>query len=88
MFRDLRVVGLASAASHIPTVGAFLNPSALLEKIQSIRHPYLKTILSGFEGVVRPGEMLCMLRAVIYILRMAYAFQWCLGDQRQAAQHF
>ncbi|KAF8329221.1 pleiotropic drug resistance ABC transporter [Amanita rubescens] len=61
MFRDLRVVGLASAASHIPTVGAFLNPSALLENVQNLRHPYLKTILSGFEGVVRPGEMLLVL---------------------------
>ena len=71
MFRDLRVVGLASASSHIPTVGAFFNPSVILEKIQSLRHPHLKTILSGFEGVVRPGDMLRMLRATIYILRMA-----------------
>ncbi len=48
MFRDLRIVGLASGTSHIPTVGAFFNPSAVLEKIQNLRHPYLKTILSGF----------------------------------------
>ncbi len=88
MFRDLRIVGLASGTSHIPTVGAFFNPSAVLEKIQNLRHPYLKTILSGFEGVVRPGEMLRMLRAMVYILRMAYTSQWCLGDRRQAAQLF
>lgn len=58
MFRDLRVIGLGAAASHIPTFGAAFNPSAILEKIQGLRHPQLRTILSGFEGVVRPGEML------------------------------
>ncbi|KAF8329222.1 pleiotropic drug resistance ABC transporter [Amanita rubescens] len=61
MFRDLRVVGVAPAASHIPTVGGVFNPLAILENIQNLRHPRLKTILSGFEGVVRPGEMLLVL---------------------------
>ena len=66
MFRDLRVVGLAPAASHIPTVGGAFNPLAILEKIQNLRHPRLKTILSGFEGVVRPGEMLRTLYVYSY----------------------
>ena len=35
-----------------------LNPLNLLEKIRSLRHPALRDILSGFNGVVRPGEML------------------------------
>ena len=58
MFKDLRVVGLGAAASYQPTFGSFFNPKLILEKIQALRHPPLRDILSGFEGVVRPGEML------------------------------
>jgi len=29
-----------------------------IEQLQNILHPPLRDILSGFEGVVRPGEML------------------------------
>ncbi|KAJ8508468.1 hypothetical protein ONZ45_g9277 [Pleurotus djamor] len=61
MFKDLRVIGLGSAASHIPTLGSVLNPLGLVEHIQTLRHPPLKDILTGFEGVVRPGEMLLVL---------------------------
>ncbi len=60
MFKDLRVVGLGAAASYQPTFGSFFNPKVILEKIQALRHPPLRDILSGFEGVVRPGEMLRM----------------------------
>jgi hypothetical protein len=48
MFKDLRVVG------------SVFNPRVILKKIQALRHPPLRDILSGFEGVVRPGEMLHM----------------------------
>jgi ATP-binding cassette, subfamily G (WHITE), member 2, SNQ2 len=59
MFRDLRVVGIGSSASHIPTLGSMFNPSTILETIQAARHPPVRDILSGFEGAIRPGEMLC-----------------------------
>jgi ATP-binding cassette subfamily G (WHITE) protein 2 (SNQ2) len=58
MFKDLHVVGLGAAASFQPTFGSMLNPKAILENIQTWRHPPLRDILTGFEGVVRPGEML------------------------------
>ncbi|KAN0136953.1 ABC-2 type transporter domain containing protein [Lactarius tabidus] len=61
MFKDLRVVGLGAAASYQPTFGSFFNPKVILEKIRTLRHPPLRDILSGFEGVVRPGEMLLVL---------------------------
>lgn len=61
MFKDLRVVGLGAAANYQPTFGSFFNPKAIFEKIQALRHPTLRDILSGFEGVVRPGEMLLVL---------------------------
>jgi ATP-binding cassette subfamily G (WHITE) protein 2 (SNQ2) len=60
MFRDLRVLGLGASASYILTLGSIFNPTSILEAIQTIRHPPVRDILSGFEGAVRPGEMLCM----------------------------
>ena len=58
MFKDLRVIGLGATASHQTTFGSFLNPLNLFKTINEIRHPALRDILRGFEGVVRPGEML------------------------------
>ena len=60
MFKNLRVVGLGAAASYQPTFDSFFNPKVILEKIQALRHPPLRDIISGFEGVIRPGEMLRM----------------------------
>ena len=57
-FQNLRVVGLGASASYQPTLGSLLNPLSVLENVQNIRHPALRDILSGFEGVVRPGEMI------------------------------
>jgi len=59
MFKDLKVVGLGASASYQPTIGSVLNPMNVLEAIHTFRHPPIKDILTGFEGVVRPGEMLC-----------------------------
>ena len=59
MFRDLRVIGLGASTSYIPTLGSMFTLSNFLEAIQAIRHPPVRDILDGFEGVVRPGEMLC-----------------------------
>ncbi|KAJ7649950.1 pleiotropic drug resistance ABC transporter [Roridomyces roridus] len=60
-FQDLRVVGLGASASYQPTLGSTLNPLSILEEIQTLRHPPLRTILDDITGVVRPGEMLLVL---------------------------
>lgn len=59
VFQDLRVQGLGSAATFQATVGSTLNPLLIPEKIRSLLRPPIRDILSGFEGVVNPGEMLC-----------------------------
>ncbi|KAG1809243.1 P-loop containing nucleoside triphosphate hydrolase protein [Suillus variegatus] len=61
MFKELRVVGACSRTSLQPTVGSPFYPSTFLRKIREIRHPSIRDILSGFEGVVTPGEMLLVL---------------------------
>jgi ATP-binding cassette subfamily G (WHITE) protein 2 (SNQ2) len=58
LFEDLRVVGLGASASFQSTFGSLFNPLGIVGAIRNIRHPPLRNILSGFEGVVRPGEML------------------------------
>ncbi|KAF8957821.1 pleiotropic drug resistance ABC transporter [Flammula alnicola] len=60
-FRDLRVVGLGASDSFLPTLGSLFNPRVILENLQHARHPNIRDILSGFEGVVKPGEMLLVL---------------------------
>jgi ATP-binding cassette subfamily G (WHITE) protein 2 (SNQ2) len=59
MFKDLRVVGAGSRTSLQPTVSSPFHPSTFLRKMREIRHPPIRDILSGFEGVVTPGQMLC-----------------------------
>ncbi|KAF8638204.1 hypothetical protein AX16_010550 [Volvariella volvacea WC 439] len=61
IFRDLKIVGVGAASSYQPTMGSMFSASAILEYIHSMRHPPLKNILQGFEGVVKPGEMLLVL---------------------------
>ncbi|TFK72114.1 hypothetical protein BDN72DRAFT_957578 [Pluteus cervinus] len=61
MFRDLHVVGVGSTSSYQPTMGTIFSPSHIVQNIQDARHPPLRDILTGFEGVVRPGEMLLVL---------------------------
>ena len=60
VFENLSVTGLGAAASYQATLGSTLNPFGILETIKLARHPPTRTILSGFEGVVSPGEMLRM----------------------------
>ncbi|KAF9027004.1 ABC transporter [Hymenopellis radicata] len=60
-FEGLRVVGLGSASSYQETLGTLLNPSYLGERLRNARNPSLRNIISGFEGVVRPGDMLLVL---------------------------
>ncbi|KAG6879471.1 hypothetical protein C0992_002357 [Termitomyces sp. T32_za158] len=61
MFEKLRVRGLGSSAAYFPTVWSIINPMMIFEKIQMFRNPPLRNILEGFEGVVRPGEMILVL---------------------------
>ncbi|KZV90437.1 pleiotropic drug resistance ABC transporter [Exidia glandulosa HHB12029] len=61
VFKDLRVVGKGATAAHQQTLGSLFNPATILHNIQAGRHPETRDILSGFEGVVRPGEMLLVL---------------------------
>ncbi|KAI9065216.1 pleiotropic drug resistance ABC transporter [Trametes sanguinea] len=61
MFEDLRVVGVGAAASYQPTLGSSLNPLNLIRNVRAALHPATRDILSGFNGVVRPGEMLLVL---------------------------
>ncbi|KAF5329467.1 hypothetical protein D9619_009293 [Psilocybe cf. subviscida] len=60
-FKDLTVVGRAPSNSWIPTIGSLFNPMVIMENIQGSRHPTLRNIITGFEGVVKPGEMLLVL---------------------------
>ncbi|KAG6814964.1 hypothetical protein H0H93_011487, partial [Arthromyces matolae] len=61
MFENLRVTGLGSSAAYFPTVASVLNPITVYGKLRMLRNPPLRNILDGFEGVVRPGEMLLVL---------------------------
>ncbi|KAG5716666.1 Brefeldin A resistance protein [Termitomyces sp. T112] len=61
MFENLRVRGLGSSAAFFPTVWSTLNPTMIFQQLQMLRNPPLRTIIEGFEGVVRPGEMLLVL---------------------------
>lgn len=58
LFKDLRVVGLGATASYQPTFGSMFNPKVIMENIKNSRHPQVRDLLQGFEGTVRPGEML------------------------------
>ncbi|KAF8888618.1 pleiotropic drug resistance ABC transporter [Infundibulicybe gibba] len=61
VFEDLHVTGLGASASYQPTLGSTVNPMNLVKAVSDARHPPLRSILAGFEGVVRPGEMLLVL---------------------------
>lgn len=61
MFKDLCVIGLGSSVSYQATFGSLFNPVHAWNALKNWRNPSLRTILTGFEGIVRPGEMLCEL---------------------------
>ncbi|KAG8929230.1 hypothetical protein FRC02_005825 [Tulasnella sp. 418] len=58
-FRDLRVVGAGATGKFQKTLTSMLG--SILSDINELRHPPLKNILHGFEGTVKPGEMLLVL---------------------------
>ena len=49
---------MGASASFQPTLGSLFNPMNLVHAVQTLRHPPVRDIISGFNGVVRPGEML------------------------------
>jgi hypothetical protein len=57
-FKDLRVVGAGASAFFQDTVGSRLNPKVAYNDIHRALRPETRDILSGFNGVIRPGEML------------------------------
>jgi hypothetical protein len=57
-FKDLRVIGTGVSSSFQSTVGSRLNPKVAYNDIRRLLRPETRDILSGFSGVVRPGEML------------------------------
>ncbi|KAF9242291.1 ABC-2 type transporter-domain-containing protein [Melanogaster broomeanus] len=61
VFKDLRVVGVGARAPFQPTFGSLFSPKTIMKNINAMRHPPVRDILSGFEGVVTPGEMLLVL---------------------------
>lgn len=59
MFRDLRVVGLGNVNAAVQhNVISVFYPRSIMDYINTILHPPLRDIISGFEGAVLPGEML------------------------------
>jgi hypothetical protein len=74
-FEDLAVIGLGAEAAYQETLGSLLSPFNYIERVQNMRHPPLHTILQGFEGVIRPGEML---RKFIQLL--SFLFMSSIGN--------
>ncbi|KAF8597195.1 hypothetical protein BDV93DRAFT_539338 [Ceratobasidium sp. AG-I] len=60
-FVDLTVKGLGAAAKYQPTIFSMLSPKTWVRQFNDARHPPVKDILSGFNGVARSGEMLLVL---------------------------
>jgi len=81
MFQELRVVGLGATASQNDTIGSVLNPFNIIEYIQKARHPPIRDIINGFEGVVKPGEMLRELITTVALqcLNALFDFSVVLG---------
>ncbi|KAG9310127.1 ABC-2 type transporter-domain-containing protein [Chiua virens] len=61
LFDQLRVVGKGTSSSFQATIGSQLNLLNIWRAIQNARHSHLRDIISGFQGVIRPGEMLLVL---------------------------
>lgn len=59
--QDLRVVGLGASVKYQETIFSIFNPFNIISKIRDVIHPPIKDILNGFEGSVKPGEMLLVL---------------------------
>ncbi|KIY71652.1 pleiotropic drug resistance ABC transporter [Cylindrobasidium torrendii FP15055 ss-10] len=60
-FENLGVVGEGGGATYQASMSSMFNPFAIAKGIQASKGPKTKNILTGFEGVVNPGEMLLVL---------------------------
>jgi hypothetical protein len=58
MFRNLHVVGLGVGAAVQHNLVSLFHPQSIIKHINSLWRPPVRDIISGFEGVVLPGEML------------------------------
>ena len=58
MFRNLRVVGLGVGAAVQHNLVSLFYPQSIIKYINTLWYPPVRDIISGFEGVVLPGEML------------------------------
>ncbi|KAG9313752.1 P-loop containing nucleoside triphosphate hydrolase protein [Chiua virens] len=61
VFRDLRVVGLGVGTAVRHNLISLFYPQSIIKSINNLRHPSVRDIISGFGGVVLPGEMLLVL---------------------------
>ncbi|TDL19014.1 hypothetical protein BD410DRAFT_752633 [Rickenella mellea] len=62
LFKDLRVTVRSSEdSSYQSTMGSVLNPLVWIKNIRASRTTRTRDILTGFSGVVKPGEMLLVL---------------------------
>lgn len=87
-FERLRVVGLGASASFQPTLGSLLNPWNIVKGVLAARHPPVRDILSNFEGVVRPSEMLCECLVICVPSIILNHHQWCSVVQDRAVVRF
>lgn len=89
MFKNLRVVGLGATASYQPTLGSALNLFNILKGMLSRRPPPIRDLLSGFEGVVQPGQMLCTFFIFYVVLHVLvtdiFNIKWCWAGLDRAA---
>lgn len=54
-------MGLGASTKYQDTVFSLFNPLNFASRIRDVFHPPVKDILDGFEGSVKPGEMLLVL---------------------------
>ena len=61
-FRNLTTKGVDAATSYVPSVYELIRDVVTLPlAVKKLRHPPLRNIIEGFDGIVRPGEMLLVL---------------------------
>jgi ATP-binding cassette subfamily G (WHITE) protein 2 (SNQ2) len=58
VFQNLCVVGLGASATYKSTLGSALDFTKIFKLIRQLRQPPTREIITRFEGVVSPGEML------------------------------
>ncbi|KAF8179876.1 pleiotropic drug resistance ABC transporter [Pholiota molesta] len=61
VFQNLCVVGLGASATYKSTLGSALDFTKIFKLIRQLRQPPTREIITRFEGVVSPGEMLLVL---------------------------